>query len=69
MFENSRGLPSINHTARQLTRHVGSFRSATSRLSHQAGVGPHFSPQTFKKIFFRHKNHNIIQQIATAPSE
>jgi hypothetical protein len=25
--------------------------------------------QIFKKIFFRHKSHNKIQQMATAPSE
>jgi Domain of unknown function (DUF3303) len=27
------------------------------------------SAQIFRKIFFRHKNHNRIQQIATAPRE
>ena len=33
------------------------------------GIGPDFSPQIFKKIFFRHNSHNKLQQIATATSE
>jgi hypothetical protein len=29
----------------------------------------HLTLQIFRKIFFRHKNHNRIQQIVTAPRE
>jgi hypothetical protein len=32
-------------------------------------TGSALRPYTFKKIFFRHKNQSMVQQISTEPSE
>jgi hypothetical protein len=44
-------------------------RTTLPQPSTAVGIGPDFSPQIFKKIFFRHNSHNKLQQIATATSE